>query len=238
MDRRDFIKVCATLAVASSLNPSLISNVLANQENLLKRYNKALLVDEKGNPIIESQLKQEETYIFFYPYASTPCFLINLGKEVKPTQVKLKDGKTYTWQGGIGSKKSLVAYSAICPHQWSYPTPDYAFISYYAMDKPSETTKKAGVIQCCAHLSIFDPVEGGQVVEGPAEVPLAAIILEEEDGKLYAVGVLGVDQFEPFFENFKQDLRERYGSTAKAKVLVDRCVVMEVSKYVKQPIRC
>jgi arsenite oxidase small subunit len=177
-------------------------------------------------------------YIFFYPYASTPCYLIDLGEEVKPVDVKLKDGKTYKWQGGVGSKKSIVAYSAICAHQWSYPTKQYSFINYYPPDKPSETTKKSGIIQCCAHLGVYDPKEGGKVVDGPPEVPLASVVIQEEGGKFYAIGILGVDQFSQFFDNYKRELREVYGSIAKAKELVDKCVVMEVSKYVGQVIYC
>ncbi len=197
-----------------------------------------MLVKEDGSPLREEDLKPHNAYIFFYPYASTPCYLINLGEEVKPVDVKLKDGKTYKWQGGVGSKKGIVAYSAICAHQWSYPTKQYSFINYYPPDKPSETTKKSGIIQCCAHLGLYDPKEGGKVVDGPPEVPLASVVVQEEGGKFYAIGILGVDQFNQFFDNYKRELREAYGSTAKAKELVDKCVVMEVSKYVGQVIYC
>lgn len=238
MDRRDFIKTCGTIAVASFLDAGFFSQVLANQESFLKLYNKALLLKEDGSPLTEKDIIPHKEYIFFYPFASTPCYLINLSEEVKGVDVKLNDGQTYAWKGGVGSKKSIVAYSAICSHQWSYPTKEYAFINYYPPDKASETTKRAGVIQCCAHLSVFDPKAGGKVVEGPAEVPLASILLQEEGGKLYAVGVLGKDQFDAFFENYKTDLRKEYGSTTKAKELVDKCTVMEVEKYVKEIIRC
>ena len=141
MDRRYFLKACATVAVASMINPSVFSNLLSAQEGMFKAYKKALLVKEDGSPLREEDLKPHNAYIFFYPYASTPCYLIDLGEEVKPVDVKLKDGKTYKWQGGVGSKKGIVAYSAICAHQWSYPTKQYSFINYYPPDKPSETTK-------------------------------------------------------------------------------------------------
>ncbi|WP_096602885.1 Rieske 2Fe-2S domain-containing protein [Hydrogenobacter hydrogenophilus] len=238
MNRRDFIKTCGTVAVASFLDASFFSNVLANQEGFLKLYNKALLIKEDGSPITEKDILPHKEYLFFYPFTSTPCFLLNLGEEVKGVEVKLSDGKTYLWKGGVGSKKSIVAYSAICSHQWSYPTKEYAFINYYPPDKPSGTTKKAGVIQCCAHLSVFDPKAGGKVLEGPAELPLASVVLEEDGGKLFAVGILGKDQFDAFFENYKTDLRKQYGSSAKAKELVDKCIVLEVEKYVKETIRC
>jgi Rieske Fe-S protein len=238
MDRRGFIRTCGVIAVASFLDARFFSEALANQEGLLKTYNKALLTKEDGSPISEKDILPHKEYIFFYPYASTPCFLLNLGDEVKGAEIKLNDGQVYLWKGGVGTKKSIVAYSAICSHQWSYPTREYAFINYYPPDKASETTKRASVIQCCAHLSVFDPKMGGKVLEGPAEVPLASIVLQEEDGKFYAVGVLGKDQFDAFFENYKTDLRKEYGSSAKAKQLVDKCSVVEVERYVKELIRC
>lgn len=238
MDRRNFIKACATVGLVATLDPSIFQVTLASQSNLMKTYNKALLVKADGTPLQEKDITPEKTYIFFYPYASTPCFLINLNKEVKPAEIKLKDGRSYAWAGGVGKSKSIVAYSAICAHQWSYPTKEYAFINYYAQEQPSETTKKAGVIQCCAHLGIYDPTQGAKPIEGPVEVPLATIVITQEKDNFYATGVLGVDQFDKFFDLYRQDLRKEYGSTAKAKALVDRCVVVEMEKYVKNPIRC
>lgn len=63
-------------------------------------------------------------------------------------------------------------------------------------------------------------------------------MLEEEKGLFYAVGVLGKDQFQQFFDNYRAELRQRYGSTAKARELVDRCVVVEVDRYVQTVVRC
>jgi len=118
MNRRGFIKACSTIAVASMLDASLFSQLLSAQEGMFKAYKKALLVKEDSSP--------HNAYIFFYPYVSTPCYIINLGEEVQPVELTLKDGKKYRWPGGVGSKKSIVAYSAICAHQWSYPTKQYS----------------------------------------------------------------------------------------------------------------
>ncbi len=239
MDRRDFIKTCGTVAVASMLNADFFSQALAQQtDGMFKAYKKALLVKQDGSPLKEADIKPHVNYIFFYPHASTPCYLLNLGEAVQPAEIKLKDGKSYRWKGGVGSKKSIVAYSAICAHQWSYPTPQYSFINYYPPDSPSDTTKKAGIIQCCAHLALYDPKMGGNVIDGPADFPLASIVLEEEGGMFYAVGVLGKDQFEQFFDNYKTELRQQYGTTAKAKELVEKCPVIEISKYVQAVVKC
>ncbi len=239
MDRRDFIKTCGTVAVASMIDSSFFSQALAQQKDgMFQAYKRALLVKQDGSPLKEEDIKLHVNYIFFYPHASTPCYLLNLGEAIQPIEIKLKDGKSYQWGGGIGSKKSIVAYSAICAHQWSYPTPQYSFMNYYPPNTPSETTKKAGIIQCCAHLALYDPKVGGSVIDGPAEFPLASIVLQEEGGNLYAVGVLGKDQFQQFFDNYRTELRQQYGSTAKARELVDKCIVMEVDKYVQAVVKC
>jgi hypothetical protein len=95
------------------IDPSVFSNMLSAQEGMFKAYKKALLVKEDGSPLREEDLKPHNSYIFFYPYASTPCYLINLGEEVKPVDVKLKDGKTYKWQGGSRKQKG---HSGILRH--------------------------------------------------------------------------------------------------------------------------
>ncbi|RLJ71152.1 secreted protein [Hydrogenivirga caldilitoris] len=238
MDRRGFIKTCTAVAAASLASPSFFLSSLKAQELELKPYKKAVLLKKDGTPLKPEDIDPAKQYIFFYPYRSTPCVLANLGKEVPPTEVKLSNGTSYTWQGGVGPRKSIVAYCAICPHQLSYPTPEFSFINYYPENIPSKIVKKGGIIQCCAHLSVFDPSQGGRVIDGPAPFPLTAIVLSYEDGKLYAVGTLGKELYEDFFDAFKPDLRERYGSSRKAKQLVDKCEVIEVNEYAKEVIRC
>lgn len=238
MDRRDFLKNCTAVATASLAAPSLFIDLLRAQEGSFKAYKKALLVKKDGSPLKPEEIDPGKQYIFFYPHRATPCLLINLGKEVKPAQIKLKDGSTYNWKGGVGPKKSIVAYSAICSHQFSYPTPEFSFINYYPENIPSKIVKRGRVIQCCAHLSVFDPEKGAQVIDGPAPFPLAAIVLSYENGKLYALGTLGKELFEDFFDIFKPDLRKLYGSSRKAKKLVDKCEVLEVEEYAKEVIRC
>ncbi len=238
MDRRGFLKACTAVAAASFASPSLFVNTLKAQEGKFKAYKKAILLKKDGLPLKPEEIDPKKQYIFFYPHRATPCILANLGKEVKPALVKLSDGTTYQWQGGVGPQKSIVAYSAICPHQLSYPTPDYSFINYYPESIPSKIVKRGRVIQCCAHLSVFDIEKGGAVIDGPAPFPLTAIVLTYEDGKLYAVGTLGKEMFEDFFDVYKPDLRKIYRSTRKAKKLVDKCEVIEVEEYAKEVIRC
>ena len=232
MDRRKAIKTCSAVAAVSLAFPSLFINTLRAQERSFKRYKRAPL------DIKVEGLTPGKEFLFFYPYVSTPAILINLGEEVPPAKVKDKEGNTYLWQGGVGPQRSIVAYCAICPHQMSHPTPEYSFINYYPDDKPSKIAKRGDVVQCCAHMSVFDAKKGGEVIDGPAEFPLTTIVLEYESGKLYAVGTLGRELYEDFFDVFKPELRKRFKSSRKAKRLSEKCEVVEVSNYSKDIIRC
>ncbi len=235
MNRRDFIKVCSSVALISS---SLLPSLLNAKETNFKAYKKAILVKRSGEPLKPEDIDPSKQYLFFYPYRATPCILINLGTEVPPQDIKLSDGTTYRWNGGVGPKKSIVAFCAICPHQFSYPNPDFSMINYYPPGVKSKLTKKDRIIQCCAHMSVFDPSKGGAVLEGPAEYPLTIIVLSYENGNLYALGTLGKEFYEDFFDIYKPDLRRLYKSTRKAKKLMDRCEVIEMEEYVNEVIRC
>src|SRR5678809_594965 len=133
----------------------------------------------------------ERNLIFHYPFAATPCFLLNLGKPAKALALlKTVDNRPYEWKGGVGSGRSIVAYSAICAHKLSYPTRDISFISFRA--EKSARNKFGNVIHCCSEHSQYDPAEGGRVVAGPAPQPLASILLQWDSSKdeIHAVGTL------------------------------------------------
>ncbi len=235
MHRRSFLKLCTSVAAASlAFSPSFLK-----AKNIsFKPYKKALLLEKDGSPLKAESVDPSKEYIFFYPYRATPCILLNLGNKLDPVEVKLSDGSTYNWIGGVGPKGSIVAYSAICPHQLSYPTPETSFINFYPKGEVSKIIKRDRVIQCCAHLSVFDPSHGGKVVEGPSPFPLTTIVLKYENSKIYAIGTLGKELFEEFFDAFKPDLRKLYKSSKRAKKLMDICKVVELEEYTKEIIKC
>ena len=71
-----------------------------------RRYTRALLVDARGEPLAASTLAARTNYVFHYPFASTPCFLLNLGEALTvPTTLKQEDGATYAWSGGVGPRR-------------------------------------------------------------------------------------------------------------------------------------
>jgi Rieske Fe-S protein len=230
VERRDFLKLCAA-AAATNEAPAIAADARP------QLYSRSRLVDPAGKPLRAAAIPVEQNLIFHYPYAATPCFLLNLGKPVAGTQLKTSDEKTYAWQGGVGAGRSIVAYSAICAHRLSYPTKDISFISY-------RTAKGAGnrfsnVIHCCSEHSQYDPAAGARVVAGPAPQPLAAILLEHDAAtdELFAVGTLGGEMFSQFFEQFGFRLGLEHGSAARAAV-GDSCVVQALENYCRQQVKC
>jgi len=173
------------------------------------RGRRVRLVGETGASLRAAQLTPHKDYVFLYPYAGTPCFLLDLGKSVPPARVPLRTGGGYAWPGGVGRRGSVVAYAAICPHTYTHPTRDSAMIHYFAPDQPATVAGQGGIITCCVHGSAFDPARGAVPLQPPAELPLAAVLLEWDqatDG-LDAVGVVGQPVFEEFFTSFPRTPR-------------------------------
>lgn len=241
MERRNFLKIMAAGATVVAINPSLIRGTLyADDGRLYVAYEKAQIVDASGAPIKVSSLEKEMTYIFNYPYASTPCMLINLPE---PTQqeVELKSemGETYIWKNGVGKDRTVVAYVAICAHQMTHPTPNDSFIQYVPKSKPTMAYSKSGIIVCSSHLSAYDASAGAKVLGGAATQPLAAVVLNiAEDDTIWAVGILGPDKFQDYFKSFKPELKEFYGGIAQAKQLVSiSAKTVKLSEFSKELIQ-
>lgn len=235
MDRRSFIKICGAIAATGAMAPCVQRQSQAVE---LTAFERVKLVDAQGKPMKASSLINSDAYIFHYPYASTPCFLINLDKPTSNHKLIGSDGIEYEWTGGAGKNKSIVAYNAICSHQLAYPNKDVSLITYNT--HKSKITEHTGVITCCAHNSIYDPAQGAKVISGPATGPLSSIALEHDPttDELYATGVYGSMLFEDFFKAYKIQLNEEYGR-GKAKVLVtDTARVTPFADYTKMGIQC
>ncbi len=83
--------------------------------------------------------------------------------------------------GGVGEQQDIVAFSYFCTHQGG------PLHGSYKVTGDSRT-----VGQCPLHLSLFDLRRHGIIVSGQAYESLPQVLLEVEDGKLYAVGMLGL----------------------------------------------
>ena len=231
MERRGFMKFCAASAAALAA-PGVAADAQA------RFYSRARLVDEKGAPLRAAAVPANRNFIFHYPFAATPCFLLNLARPVKGSaRLKSVAGEPYEWKGGVGAERSVVAYSAICAHRLAYPTRDITFISYRS--EKSASNRIGNVIHCCAEHSQYDPAEGARVVAGPAPQPLAAILIEHDPStdELHAVGTLGGEMFSEFFDKYAFRLSLEHGAGARAAVS-GACAVQDLESYSRQQMKC
>lgn len=214
MDRRGFLGLPgkgASLGLLLKLSPlEMLEFVQAHSS--ASTFRRALLVDKAGEPFRLGALEPHQPYVFAYPFAATPNILVNLGVELPPVDVKLPDGKSYRWAGGVGKGKGVVAYTSICPHAYSYTAPNLGAMGYY---KPEG--ERGPRMVCCAHLSAFDVSRGGEA---------------------YASGFVGNPEFDAFFRAQSQALRELFRPAAKAREEVSRAVVVPYAEHTKVPTTC
>jgi arsenite oxidase small subunit len=232
MDRRSFLGSCT--AGAAGLSAALAAHA-ANAKP--REYAKVLLVDERGDPLKASTLRPQVNYVFHYPFEATPVFLLDLGKPLAPTTLSTQDRQAYSWPGGVGRNRSIVAYSAICAHQLVYPTREVSFISF--RKTRAQRGVQDGLIHCCAEHSQYDPSRGAQVLSGPAPQPLCAVLLSH-DAKadtLTAYATLGGELFDEFFRKYEQKLSLDVGPAAKQAVN-GRTQVIELSRFCRNEIQC
>jgi arsenite oxidase small subunit len=235
MKRRAFVGgMCAGL-----MELALHRRVSAGASAPINAHGRARLVTSGGGPLNASNLTTGTTYLFHYPFAGTPCFLLRLPDAAPSANLTDAEGAAYHWNGGVGPDHCIVAFAAICSHQLTRVSKRTSFINYY-YDKPSEVAGRAGVIACCAHHSVFDPAAGSKVLSGPAPQPLTAIVLEYDDGTdgLYAVGTQGPEYYDNYFSAYRRELIEEFGRGVARNLVRGSAPVYRLEDYTGAQIRC
>ncbi|MEM4086819.1 MAG: Rieske 2Fe-2S domain-containing protein [Saccharolobus sp.] len=212
--RRAFLKgILIGIGAAAVLSAIPVISYLNQPQISLKEYPWIIIVDSTGQPIKASQIpvNSPEILLFQYPMQGDISFLLNLGDEndnpiqIPPTQVVIpENGKTYTFPGGVGPNKSIVAYSAICQHlgcippeihfyppkymKTGLPTPNY--LPSVAL-QAAQQANAPGIIHCDCHGSSYDPYHGASVLTGPTVRPLPYVELywDSNTDFLYAIGM-------------------------------------------------
>lgn len=233
--RRRFVKVCAGMAAAVAATPTQLRAADAPR----REFNRVRLMKTVSEPLKLSDIEKATSYIFTYPFAETPCFLLNLDKKTTAADDLITgDGRGYSSITGIGTDTSVVAFSAICTHKLSHPAKAISFIDYRAkstnyVDHDFEQQTKENIIFCCSERSAYDPSEGGRVLGGPASEPLTSIVLEldESDDSIYATATIGGDVFDRFFEKFGPRLLLEYGSEDYLKPIDEDVLVKTIDEY-------
>ena len=241
--RRTFVKLCATTAAAVGVSPGVLARA---GDAPLRRYRKVRLTSGDGVPLKASSLSPGITYVFNYPYRTTPCFLLDLGRAVE-TRVDLRTeaGGRYTWPGGVGPRSSIVAFSAICAHKMSHPAKAVSFINYRPeevsfRDHGEKLVRRSGVIFCCSEKSVYDPAAGARVLGGPAKQPLCTILVDHDpaDDGLYAIGSYGGEMFDKFFDTFAARLQLEFGLTDVRTPVENASRVITIQEYSRTQMAC
>ena len=225
MDRRRFVKLCA------GSTAWLAAGVRVAHAGSYTDFPKVRLTDAQGAPLKASAVASDEAYVFHFPFRSLPCFLIKLGKPAAGPQELTSESGSYTWPGGVGRDKNIVAYVAVCTHQLSYAARDGSQIRYAAGN--SALSDRPGTIVCCAHASVFDPAAGARPLHGEARDPLLSVRLEYDsaDDAVYASGLAGTQLVERFFQTYKRELISAYGPGVYREPVADTTAAVPLSKY-------
>ena len=113
-----------------------------------------------------------------FTYDGVPSVAVRLPATI-PGSIPLpgaEDGPTGT---------SLAAFSRVCTHQGCIVelnrSPEaIAIATNYRGDHPA--------LVCGCHLSVFDPLQAGRAVAGPAQLPLGRVQLDVRGGAVFAIG--------------------------------------------------
>ena len=231
--RRDVLQWAACLSAACLSGPLTLAH--AQSALTVHKYSRTLLVDKFGRPFKSRQLAAGAAHIFNYPYVSTPVFLMALPRAATPVDLSNANKQAYQSLPGVGAQRSIVAYSAICAHKLMYPTPEVSFINI----RKGGLREPAHVVHCCGDNSRYDPSNGGKVISGPAPQPLAMVELEWDaaSDELRAVGTLGGEMFQAFFEKYDFRLSLEHGARAR-NTGAPTAVVQPASDYSKQLQSC
>jgi len=241
-DRRQFMKLCAgTAAAVAGYSESLVG---ATQPG--EFFQRVKLLDDQRKPLLASALPVDKSHLFFYPFVSTPCFLIRLQTPIdQNVRLETVQGKKYDWPGGAGPDRQIVAFSAICAHKMSHPSTQVSFINYRTDEvqytgKDRKFHRRSGLIHCCSEGSVYDPSKGAAVLGGPAPNPLASILLEHDPktDELYAVGVAGETMFDSYFRFFSDRLRLEFKTDDVRAPASDAVPVVAADQYCRQQILC
>lgn len=239
--RRGFVKLCTTAVALAAASPALFAQPGTAPS---RRYERVKLVDNRERPLGAKTLTVGETYLFYYPYVTTPCFLINLGKPAKGAALQTEDGRRYRSGTGLGAQRSIVAFSAICAHKMSHPAREVSFINYRHQpatfqDASEKTAQRGQIIYCCSEKSVYDPAEGAKVLGGPAKQPLTTITLEQDGaGVLYATGTVGGEMYDKFFEQFSSRLSLEFRTSDVRKLAANTTTVLPLAAYCRNQVLC
>ena len=158
----------------------------------LSSFPRVQLLDLDGSPLTVAKVEAEynvgtsSLYLFNYPLRNEPNFLLNLYPANGNPPSPANPGAANV-PNGVGTYKSIVAYSGICQHL-GCPAPAIAF--YPPGTCPQTPGGKSFYLHCSCHGSTYDAANGASNLTGPAVLPLPQVVLETDaSGNIFATGM-------------------------------------------------
>lgn len=169
MQRRSFFKACAGLSIAAvdiTANRANAKPKVKSPEKMRPQVGDILVHDTiEGDvkPILVSELKLNVQQTMAFPQDSQSKIVRNGSRFNKVMVIRLnpEEMDDHTRKNSVDG---IVAYSAICTHQG-------CDVNSYIDDKKE--------FFCFCHLSRFNPLNAGEVTNGPATKKLAMLPLEK-----------------------------------------------------------
>jgi Rieske Fe-S protein len=243
LPRRRFVALCASTLAAAGATPDMLARAASAP---VRMYERVRLTGGDGDTLRAGALLPGKSYVFNYPYVTTPCFLLDLGRALEQTvELRTEAGDPYLWAGGVGPRRSLVSFSAICAHKMSHPAKTVSFINYRHeavsyRDHSRRLVKQEGVILCCSEKSVYDPARGAAVLGGPAKQPLCTILIEHDpvEDALYALGSNGGEMFDRFFGAFGARLQLEWRRSDVRAPVRGSTAVVPMDEYSQTQMLC
>ena len=166
-----------------------------------RTYKRVKLVDEAGQPIRAASLKTGATYVFDYPFSSTPCFLLRLEKPTRKTsRSRPRPASTTSGRAAWGRAQHRRLLGDLRAQD------DVSHEAGELHRLPQRAEPRGRPRESVHHLLLrsqrvrpgFRRARGAP---GPAPQPLATILLQHDAkaDELFAVGTFGGEKFAEFF---------------------------------------
>ncbi|MEM7378471.1 MAG: hypothetical protein AAF460_13315 [Pseudomonadota bacterium] len=222
MKRRAFHRLCAGLAVSVATTGQVAAYGPRTP------HGRVALVDSDNAPVRASDVSPGTSWVFAYPFVTSPCFLINIGAG-EPS------GHPLALQTTTSADTTLVAFAAICTHKLSHPAKAISFLSY----RPPTSDSPVHRIVCCSEGSVYDAARGAAVLSGPAPAPLAAIeLVEDNDGALFATASYAGNLYDRFYNAFGFRLALEYAVDEPRTPVENRTIVRTLEEHSAQRVAC
>jgi Rieske Fe-S protein len=201
--KRNVLKLLAVAGIVGAGVGGLVGGTLqyAQPPSVgLSSYPTTALIDVDGSPLTVARVESEysvdtaDLFLFNYPLRNEPNFFLNLAPSNGQPPSNSNPG-AWNAYGGIGTHKSIVAFSAICQHL-GCPAPA---IAYYPPGTCSKTfptpisSAQPFYIHCSCHGSTYDPANNANNLTGPAvlHLPQVTLAADPTTGEISAVSMTG-----------------------------------------------